>query len=189
MGHYIEAIFHDVVVLTILIILVAITAGFSASAARKITKIDDWDDNDNLQDAHKQLSWAASIGFIYIGILILVAILIIILYEVLFELTKIIFTIIIIITIAVLIIIGILAAEGASNINKANVSDDMNSYTDALIATFASIGSVVLVILYLVGRWIYKEYEKRRQRKLEQNKQEKEIELAEGVVKSKNQGK
>lgn len=197
MGQLIKEITRDVIILTISIFLVGISAGFSASAAVKITKIHNWDDDDNLVDAHGKLSWAATVGWIYIGLLILLVIILIIIALTGFidfgisdiieaSVVPIILVIVNIFNIGILITIGILAAQGASAIQKSNVDNDQGSFSDALIATFTSIGSIAVVLIYIAGKWIYKEYEKKAKEKSTAAKVESEAKFALELAKSKS---
>ena len=166
-------IIEDIAIFLVIIILVAITAGYAASAAAKITDIPNWKDNPKLASAHKYLSWAASVGWIYIGLVVLVIILLIIFALtglvdfgisdiVLLSILPIIITITNLLTVGVLLTTGILSAIGTADINRANVSDDQGSFGKALTATIISIGSLGLVVLFIVGSFVLKQRKKKK---------------------------
>ena len=195
MGNIIEKIVKDVTIIVVVILLIAITAGFDASAAAKITRADsNWNDDDNLSSAHSKLSWAASVGWITIAILIIVIILVIVAVAVTggldVELVPLILLPTEAILIIVLILLGVLSAWGAIDITKANLSDDQGAFSAALIATFASAGAVIGVILYIIGKFIYSRHEKNKAKEeaaaAKQSNIDNEKEILAGLVKAKS---
>lgn len=178
MVHIIKTLVKDIVILIVAIILIAVAAGFAASAAAKVTKIDDWRDNDKLSQAHSELSWAAVVGWVTIGVLILGGILLAIFLEIDFEIVPFILLFLNIGLIAILIVIGVLCFLGAVHIADANVTDNEGSLTDAVMATLASVGAIIIAIIYFVGKWLYDHYEGKKKKEEEAEAVKEEGQLA-----------
>lgn len=166
-------IIEDIAIFIIAIVLVAITAGYAAAAAAKITDISNWKDNSKLASAHSYLSWAATVGWIYIGLIVILIILLIILAltgEFDFGLSDIIeasflpaiLNITNLLTVGVLLTTGILSAVGTAEIDKANVSNNEGSKSKALTATIVSIGSLGLILIFIVGEYFFKTQQKKK---------------------------
>lgn len=162
MGNVIKKLVEYEVILTISVILVAVAASFDASAAAKVTRItDDWKDDDDLSNAHKRFSWAASIGWIVVAIAIVVAILLIILTVLTegldFEIIAALMPIVVIIFVMTLIGIGFLSAWATFDVIKSSIDDDQDVTVNGLIATALSLGTIIAVVAgYLIKKYMAK---------------------------------
>ena len=162
MGNVIKKLVEYEVILTISVILVAVAASFDASAAAKVTRItDDWKDDDDLSNAHKRFSWAASIGWIVIGIAIVAAILLIIATILLggldLEVIPFIMPPVVIIFVTTLAGIGFLSAWATFDVIKSSIDDDQDATVNGLIATVLSLGTIIAVIAgYLIKKYMAK---------------------------------
>lgn len=148
----------DLVVFIIAIVLVAVVASYAAAAAASITQISNWSSNPKLASAHKYLSWAASIGWIFIGLVILLIVLLVI-----FAITGIfdfglsdiylinslpgIITTTNFFTAGVLLTIGILSAIGTSDIDRSGATAT-TAKNKALTATLISLCTLGLVLIF-----------------------------------------
>jgi hypothetical protein len=183
-------IIEDLVIFLIAIALVALTASYAATAAAHITNIPDWASNPKLASAHKYLSWAASVGWIFIGLVIAVIVLLIILaitgiFD--FGLSDIIeasilptiLSLINFLMVGVLLTIGILSAIGTYDIDQSGVSSPELTLarSKALIATLVSLGVLGLLLIYYVVSSIIKSRQKKKRAEQEAAGLEKLAEL------------
>lgn len=183
-------IIEDFVIFLIAIALVAVTASYAAAAAAHITNIPKWADNPKLASAHKYLSWAASVGWIFIGLVIALIVLLIILaitgiFD--FGLSDVIEASILpgilsftnLITVGVLLAIGILSAIGTSDIDQSGDTSDEAAIarSKALISTLVSILSLGIVLIYYVVSSIIKSHQKKKRAEQEAAGLEKLAEL------------
>ena len=162
-------IIGDVVIFIVVIVLVALTASYAAAAAAHITNIPDWASNPKLASAHKYLAWAASVGWIFIGLVIAMVILIIILMVTgggvgFSGIIGGIITITNFLMIGILLAIGILAAIGTSDIDQSGVSSPEATIarSKALTATLISLGVLGGLLVYYVISAIIKSYQKKK---------------------------
>jgi uncharacterized membrane protein YidH (DUF202 family) len=166
-------IIKDIAIFIIAIVLVAVTASYAAAAAAKITDISNWKNNDKLKSAHTKLSWAASIGWIYVGIIVIIIIILIILALtgivdlglsdiIEFNLLPTIITIVNVGTVGVLLATGVLSAIGTANIDQAKVNNNEGSKEKALISTIVSIGSLGLVIIFIIVSYFITQQQKKK---------------------------
>ena len=168
-------IIEDLVIFLIAIVLVALTASYSAAAAAHITDIKDWASNPKLASAHKYLAWAASVGWIFIGLVIAVIVLLIILaitgiFD--FGLSDIIevnilpsiLSIINFLMVGVLLTVGILSAIGTYDIDQSGVSSPevTTARSKALTSTLVSLGVLGIVLVYYIGSSLIKRYQKKK---------------------------
>ena len=158
-----------ILLLLISVILVAVVASYAAAGASRITSNTDWRNNPNLASAHTKLSWAASVGWIYVSLIIILIILLIVfaatgvidfgLSDVLeVQSLPAILNFVNISTVIVLLIIGILSAIGTAEIN----GDTQGAKSKALTATLLSLGTIGLVIIYYIVNYFIKEMQKRK---------------------------
>lgn len=163
------SIFVSIIVFVIAIALVAITASYAASAAAQITKVSKWSDNPKLASAHKYLSAAASVGWIYIGVVIALIILTLIFIEVEFSFIPAIIGFLNVLTVAVLVTTGILSAIGTSNIDQSGVtsSEVSSARSKALTATLVSLLSIGLLLIYYLVSFIISQVRKKKEKEQE----------------------
>lgn len=183
-------IIEDLVIFLIAIALVALTASYAATAAAHITNIPDWASNPKLASAHKYLAWAASVGWIFIGLVIAVIVLLIILaitgiFD--FGLSDIIeasilptiLSLINFLMVGVLLTIGILSAIGTYDIDQSGVSSSELTLarSKALIATLVSLGVLGLILIYYIVSSVIKSRQKKKRAEQEAAGLEKLAEL------------
>ena len=153
----IENLILDVSLLIIAAVALGIAAGFVASAAARVTQVDDWKKDNDLKKAHTYLSWSATFGWVGLAGLITL----IVLY-VIFGSESIEFTIglvskgLLLITIGILITTGSFAAAGASFIErspKSEAAKKNGAYRQAIIAAVLAIvagAAIIGLFLYLM---------------------------------------
>jgi len=150
----IESLILDISLLVVGAIALGVAAGYVASAAARVTQVDDWKKDDDLSSAHTYLSWSATFGWIGLAGLITL----IVLY-VIFGSESIEFTIglvskgLLFLAIGILILTGSFAAVGASYIDRSPKSDDAKkngAYRQAIIAAvLAIVGGAAIIGLFL----------------------------------------
>ena len=152
MGLAISIIFFGFTLVTL-----AIAGYFATAAAVKVTKIDNWDNNDKLRSAHRNLTWAAVITWITIALILVGAILYFIYgLETAAETGKYVAWGLLALSLIAVIFVGILSAIAASDINTSGVSDKKSADRDAVIAAILGIVGSVLIITVLLISVFYK---------------------------------
>lgn len=147
----------NIVLLLGAIVLLGISGGYSTDAAKKVTDITGWDSYPDLRSAHTLLSWSAVVTWIGLGLIILLSILYIIYGLESVEITGNIVTYLLLFgVLGLVILVGILSAVAADKISKANVSDDKGSYRQAIIAASLSLGTLGVIILLAVIKFVVK---------------------------------
>ena len=130
-------------------IALGVSAFFMAKSAVEITEVKHWEKDKNLREAHKWMSWAAVVGWISVGLVILLVIIYIILLFVLDGGTAgwVVKGFLLIILTA-MAIAGILSALGATQIRDSHLfkeADKNGAYRDSIISAIGSLVGFVLV--------------------------------------------
>lgn len=130
-------------------IALGVSAFFMAKSAVEITEVKHWEKDKNLREAHKWMSWAAVVGWVSVGLVILLIIIYIILIFVLGGGTAgWIVKGFLLIILASMAIAGILSALGATQIRDSHLfkeADKNGAYRDAIISAIGSLVGLVLV--------------------------------------------
>ncbi len=130
-------------------IALGISAFFMAKSAVEITEVKHWEKDKNLREAHKWMSWAAVVGWISVGLVILLVIIYVILIYVLGgNSAGWIVKGFLLILLASMAIAGILSALGATQIRDSHLfkeADKNGAYRDAIISAIGSLVGFVLV--------------------------------------------
>lgn len=135
-------------------------AFFMAKSAAEVTDVDKWEDDKELREAHKWMTWAAVTGWVSVGLVILLIIIYIIIiftlgeYAVRWVITG--FLVLILIAMA---IAGSLSALGASRIRastKFEEADKKGAYRDAIIGAVAALVGFVIVGGLFLWKLLYR---------------------------------
>lgn len=138
--------FIEALMLFLAFITLAISSGFITNASVRLTGIDVYNTNSELQAAHTKTVYAAVIGWISVALILGIFIFYLIYSN---NLNKTVFLIFFIVTMIVVIIIGILSAMAAYHINQSNVSNNNLSYQQSIIATVLAIVVFFLLLFSL----------------------------------------
>lgn len=137
--------FMEIIFFIVLVILLAVSAGFGTNAAVKITGISNYKTNTDLLKAHTKLKWLSVIAWIGVAVIITAIILILV-----FDLEMVggffIYGLIILCLI-LLLVVGIYAAWAASLIGKANVKDDNKAKRQSIVSASLALGGMILIII------------------------------------------
>jgi hypothetical protein len=169
MSSFFGELIKGVAIFVVVIVLVAVTASYAAAAASAITNISGWSSNSKLASAHKYLSWAATVGWIYIGIAIAAIVLAIIFIELGPEILPTILALTNLLTVGVLIATGVLSAIGTNYIDQAGSKDPAatTARNKALVASIVSIGSLGIVLIYYIIMFFVNRYYRQKAAKEE----------------------
>lgn len=135
-------------------IALGISSFFMAKSAVEITEVKDWEKDKDLREGHKWMAWAAVVGWVSVGLVILLVIIYIILIFVLDSSTAgwIVKGFLLIILTA-MAIAGVLSALGATRIRNSPLfkeADKKGAFRDAIIASIlVLVGFVVIGGLFL----------------------------------------
>ncbi len=161
--------FMDVLFFGFSFLVLLITSGFTTDAAVRVTKIDDWKENPKLKAAHKNLTWAAIIGWLSVTLILISAVLFLFFgtEEAVPEaieadktggpnfITIFIYGMLIISLIAT-IFVGILSAMASADINDSKVKDNKSSAKQSIIAAVLAILGALILIITLALKFFYK---------------------------------
>ena len=131
----------------------AVAGGFATDAARRVTTITGYDNNDTLISAHKKLSIAAVVTWITVAALIVIGILLLVFGSIALVgfLNWIIYGFLIL-TLVAIGIVGVLSAMASAEINRADVQDNNLSRRNAAIAAVLAIVGFVGVVIIMIIR-------------------------------------
>ena len=143
----------------------AIASGFITDASRRIGNLPEKETNKDLQYAHKWSIWAAIVGWITVALLLVALGIFIYLSVVLAEeeyatgtggFSNYFINGALFLALAGILTVGIFSILTANDIKKSQVTDNNNSYRNAIIAAVISIVTFVTIIVVFIIKLLYK---------------------------------
>lgn len=183
-------IFVDVILLFGAGSALGVSAYYMARSAAEVTDVKDWEKDKELREAHKWMTWAAVVGWVSVGLVILLIILYIILIYTIGESDAgWIIKGFLLIILAAMAIAGSLSALGASKMrssSKFNDVDRTGAYRNAIIASVSALVGFVLIGGLFLWKLFYRPTNFREETKKEEVELEKQL-VATKVAKLKAQ--
>ena len=171
----------EIVLLIAAAIGLAIAAGFVADAARRVTTVSKWKDDEHLKKAHTYLSWSATFGWVGLAVLIvLIGLYLFFGLESVEETGGLVTKAFLFLSVALLLATGIFAAIGAAYIGKSpkeSEAKEAKAYQKAITAAVLAIVGGVLVgglFFYLMFHKPKKKGQKAKDDKKKEREEEKE---------------
>lgn len=142
-------------ILAILSIAAIATSGvFTIISAMKIKDAHNYSSDDDYQDAHKYLSWASIVTWISLATLLALIVIYFIFFSATAEITGKWFVMLIILILVILLgFSGVLSSMAAQKIKASkNYGDDDSekSFKDSIISAALSLGTIVILILFVL---------------------------------------
>jgi hypothetical protein len=169
-----------------------VSAYYMAKSAAEITDVDKWEKDKNLREAHKWMTWAAVVGWVCVGLVILLLIIYIILvfsvgeYAVSWIVKG--FLLLILASMAVA---GSLSALGASQIRASPLfkeADQKGAYQDAIIGAVSALVGFVFIGGLFLWKLLYRRPDPNAETKKEVEQLEKQlVETKEAELKTKQE--
>nr|QBK90749.1 MAG: uncharacterized protein LCPAC201_00500 [Pithovirus LCPAC201] len=171
-------------------IALGISAFFMAKSAVEITEVKEWEKDKDLREGHKWMSWAAVVGWVSVGLVILLVIIYIILIFALGGGTAgwvVKGSLLIILT--AMAIAGVLSALGATRIRNSPLfkeADKKGAFRDAIIAAIlVFVGFVIIGGLFLWALLYHPVTLDEETKKLEESLEKQEVETKEAGLETK----
>ena len=137
-----------------------VSSFFMADSAAKITDVSNWDRNKDLREAHKWMTWAAVVGWVSVGLVILLIIIyVIFVFAVGSESSDWVVKGFLLLILAAMAVAGSLSALGASRMRLSSQFKevrDNKAYENAIIAAVAALVGFVLVGALFLWKLLYK---------------------------------
>ena len=177
----------NAIFLVVAFLVLAVSGGFAANSSVRLAGLPEYSSNNFLKTAHRYLTIAAIVAFITVFFLLVATFLAIFFAPEEIEVGAVtgassqnyIVDILLVLTLIAVFSVGILAALGATEINKSGVSNNNLSYRNAIISAVLAIVVSVFLIAALIFTLTYKP--KKKVTKLDKEIGELQIQLGEST--------